>query len=253
MTKNKKIKIIIIGLIILLVCVVFIFGPQLKQPVASTTGLGLKKVELGEEFSLKKGEIAKVKGKSVSLHITGFINNPCPENADCTWSGQAVKYELTVGGKVYNNSYESPYDVTQKDTNYKTYSKFIIEDSETNCKKHESSDVCMRTLSERYSDKSYCARIYDATIKDSCYEYFAEKANDSNLCQIVAIPKSYCLYKKSVSTNNLAQCKHINTFQWRIRCFKEIAAKIGPGDIACNELRVDYATECKQALTASDY
>jgi len=88
-------------------------------------------VSLGREFTLKKGEIARVKDLNVFLEVKYFIYSPCPKGAQCFWSGLAVVYELTVDGKVYGSSlgnplYEAPYDVIVKKTDYKTYATFVI-------------------------------------------------------------------------------------------------------------------------------
>ena len=57
-------------------------------------------VSLGEEFTLKKGETARVKGLNVFLKVKDFIYSPCPKGAQCFWSGLAVVFELTVDGYV---------------------------------------------------------------------------------------------------------------------------------------------------------
>ena len=88
-------------------------------------------VSLGEEFTLKKGETARVKDLNVFLKVKDFIYSPCPRGAQCLWSGLAVVYELTVDGIVYGSSLDNPprdapYDVLVKKTDYKTYATFVI-------------------------------------------------------------------------------------------------------------------------------
>lgn len=91
-----------------------------------------KLVNLGEEFTLKKGEAAKIRGLNVTLTVTGFIYSPCPEGSQCFWSGLAVEYELSVNGNIYKSSFgnlpsEAPYRVFIKDSDYKTYATLVID------------------------------------------------------------------------------------------------------------------------------
>jgi len=88
-------------------------------------------VSLGQEFTLKKGETARVKDSDVFLRVKDFIYSPCPRDSQCIWNGMAVIYEISVEGKIYNVStgslpQEVPYDVFIKNTNYKTYATFVI-------------------------------------------------------------------------------------------------------------------------------
>ena len=90
-----------------------------------------KTVDFGEEFILEKGEVAHVKGSDISLKLTSFYYHPCPEGAQCVWSGVAVYYELIVDGITYNNSrnrpyHEEPCDVVIKNSDYKSYATVII-------------------------------------------------------------------------------------------------------------------------------
>lgn len=92
--------------------------------------VSLDKVLLGQEFTLKKDEVAHVKGLNVSLKLNYFENYPPPKGQLSDWSGLAVHYDLIVNGKVYsshlNKVREAPYDVVVKDTDYITYATFII-------------------------------------------------------------------------------------------------------------------------------
>ena len=74
-------------------------------------------VEPGKPFRLEKGQTARL-GRGASLRITQFVNSPCPEGARCIWSGLAVRWELTPPG--------APYDVTVKESDYRTYAVFLV-------------------------------------------------------------------------------------------------------------------------------
>ena len=85
-------------------------------------------VELGKEFRLKKGEVASLEGGRALLKIAKFINSPCPKGAYCVWSGQAVITELTVDGKAMPpNAKDSPYGVTVKKSDYRTYAVLVVD------------------------------------------------------------------------------------------------------------------------------
>lgn len=117
-------KIIYIGIVILSICVlitlilIYNYNFNIKKEI--------KLVSFNEEFTLKKGQTAKVINEEVTLKITKFVYNPCPEGAQCIWSGLDVKYELNIDGKKVNNEYESKYQVVIIDTDYKTYAKIKI-------------------------------------------------------------------------------------------------------------------------------
>ncbi len=106
------------------------------QVVQSTSGT--VSVDFGQDFILKKGQTARIKGQDISLVIKNFINSPCPKGAQCIWSGLAVVYELRINGKVYDADAHggpppmAPYDVIVKESDYKTYAKFLIGRREVN-------------------------------------------------------------------------------------------------------------------------
>lgn len=225
------------------------------------TNSNAKLVSLGEEFTLKKGETARVKGLNVFLKVKDFIYSPCPKGVMCIWSGLAVVYELTVDDKVYDGSFdnppphEAPYDVFVKKTDYKTYATFVINKPETSCVSRSGilQDECWRGLAKRFGDRSYCNKIGDALTKDACFEDLAEQLKNSSLCQNVASPKQYCQYLKLVSQNAISQCDSIIIFHWRVSCFKEIANKSGQGINICSTLESNKETICREAISGPDY
>lgn len=243
---------------------VFLFTVTPTAPAQASTadsGSSTMIISLGEEFTLKKGETARVKGLNVFLKVIDFYYAPCPKNVKCVWSGLAVNYELTVDGKVYVSSlghspYEAPYDALVKKTDYKTYATFVINRPEVTCttsRNQISQDWCWKLLANRLKDQTYCSKISDLTIKDACFEEMAEKLSDSNLCKNVISPRRYCQYLKLVSQNALAGCDNIIVSRWRINCFREIVKKSGQGINACDTLEPNKATSCRKAILGQDY
>ena len=230
------------------------------QTPTTNSGSSTITVSLGQEFTLKKGETARVKGLNVFLKVKDFIYSPCPKGSQCIWSGLAVVYEISVDGKVYNASMgnpppEVPYDVFVKNTDYKTYATFVINTPQVSCTSQSgiSQDECWRGLAKRFSDQTYCGKIQNLLTKDACFEDLAEQLSNSNLCQNVSSPKHYCQYLKLVSQNALDQCGSIIIFHWRVSCFKEIAKKSGQGINVCNSLEPSKATVCKELISGPDY
>ena len=106
------------------IAVYFVLNQQTLSPNQMT-------VSLDEEFTLTKGETARVDDLNVFLKVQDFIYSPCPQDAQCIWIGQAVVFDLTVDGKVYTAplgylSLDAPYTVKIKKTDYQTYATFVI-------------------------------------------------------------------------------------------------------------------------------
>lgn len=259
MNQKGFINIAIISVVVVIAGIAgyFILSQRTNPSSSNTDAIT---VSLGQEFTLKKGETARVKGLNVFLKVKDFIYSPCPISVQCIWSGLAVAYELTVDGKVFGSSldsppYEAPYDVFVKKSDYKTYATFVIDKPEARCANPTdiSQNECWRGLARRFGDQTYCSKIQSLTAKDTCFEDLAEQLKNNNLCQNVVSPDQYCLYLKLVSQNALAQCDSIIIFRWRANCFKEIANKSGQGINACDSLEPSIATVCKEAISNPDY
>lgn len=85
--------------------------------------------ELGESFRLTKGDSATIKGTELTIKVTGFINSPCPENAVCVWSGQAVEYDVTYKNELLPNNFDRntlPYNIHWPTSDYKTWAEFTV-------------------------------------------------------------------------------------------------------------------------------
>lgn len=91
-----------------------------------------RRTTLDEATALKQGEVAFAYGPNTYLKVKSFINSPCPQGANCIWSGLGVNSELYVDGKIttsvagYAKSETNPYEIILKDSDYKTYATFII-------------------------------------------------------------------------------------------------------------------------------
>ena len=85
----------------------------------------------GDSVTLGQGETADYVG-DVSVTVTDFIYSPCPDGAQCIWSGLAVIYELRVGDTVYSSSatgsapQDAPYAVEVLDSDYQTYATLTV-------------------------------------------------------------------------------------------------------------------------------
>ncbi len=86
----------------------------------------------GEKFRLGEGETAfSDDDEDLLITVNSFINSPCPEGAQCLWSGKAVSYELFTKDKIYHAPMgilpeDVPYEVKITDSDYKTYAEFVI-------------------------------------------------------------------------------------------------------------------------------
>lgn len=86
-------------------------------------------ISLGEEFKLKKEQVAILGDNLLEIRILDFIYSPCPEGAQCIWSGLGIIFEFTNanGEKItqmtstflINNTFGFKIEV--KDSDYNTY------------------------------------------------------------------------------------------------------------------------------------
>ncbi len=187
-------------------------------------------VELGREFRLKEGDVARIGDSRDSLRIVRFINSPCPKGAQCIWSGQSVISELTVDGRVVPaGDKTSPYDVTVGGSDYRTYALFVIDRPELACARLETLPraECLRSLARRRGDPALCRSISDERTRGFCLEELAEDLRRDELCEEVGKASQYCLYVRAKASGDLAACDGIVTRASRLRCFKELSKEGG--------------------------
>ncbi len=197
-------------------------SPVLAAPVPA---------ELGKAFRLEKGRTASIDGGKALLRIVKFINSPCPKGARCIWSGQAVDFELTVGGKpVPRGAKDAPYDVETKDSDYATYAVFMVDDPLRACARAPAParGECLRSLARRRSDPALCREIKDERTRGFCLEDLAEELHLDSLCPGVASPSQYCLYLKAKKAGAPALCAGIVLTRWREQCGKELTQEAAP-------------------------
>lgn len=127
--KKHKMFFIIFTLLLAILVVIFFLLPEIKINNTILTNLN-------SQVRLEKGQIAKLKDRDVSAEIVNFVNDQCPENQTCFWSGQAVQYTLTVNGQKYatgstgGQATSSGYRINTKESDYKTYALISIEQNE---------------------------------------------------------------------------------------------------------------------------
>ncbi len=127
--KKHKIFFIIFTIFLIVLVGIFFLLPEIKINNTILTNLN-------SQVRLEKGQIAKLKDRDVSAEIVNFVNDPCPENQTCFWSGQAVQYALTVNGQKYatgsagGQATSSGYRINTKESDYKTYAFISIEKNE---------------------------------------------------------------------------------------------------------------------------
>jgi hypothetical protein len=99
-------------------------------------------IELGTEFTLRKNESAIVQNIGYKITITNFFNSPCPDGAQCLWSGVGVTLKHSLKGEVKEGidmTEAFGYKTTIIDTDHETYAKLKINSAQniadlTSCK-----------------------------------------------------------------------------------------------------------------------
>lgn len=130
-------------------------------------------VNLGEKFTLKKGESAQLKNTNVELKVIRFIYSPCPKDAMCVWSGLDVIHELTIDGKQYPPN-KTHYNINLIESDYKNHATYTITDVDSECDTR--GDGCWDELMRRFHDESYCYKMKDPIGKGYCLENAKRKS-----------------------------------------------------------------------------
>lgn len=90
-----------------------------------------KVVNLNTEFKLEKNIKASLKDGKVTVEIVNFIDNTCPVENTCFWSGQAVQYSMTIDGKKYatgsvTKAIDTDFEIDTVSSDYKSYANIKI-------------------------------------------------------------------------------------------------------------------------------
>ena len=86
-------------------------------------------VSLEQQFTLKKGQVAKIVATGLEVEIKAFFNSPCPKGAQCFWSGVGIEFEYRLNGqkqKGINLVQVFGYQTTIVKTDYETYADIVV-------------------------------------------------------------------------------------------------------------------------------
>ena len=132
-------NIVFIILVVILVgtagYLVFNQGNSVPAPVPSpipASGSKNNTVSLREQFTLKKGQVAKIADTGLEVGITAFYNSPCPAGVECFWSGVGIEFEYRFNGQVQkgiNLVQAFGYQTTIVKTDYEIYANLVVENS----------------------------------------------------------------------------------------------------------------------------
>lgn len=123
----KKHKIVfLVGLVVFIIaCVLYVFIPIISL---GNTYL----VNANTVVKIKDGQMARLKISNVSVKVTHFTNDACPQGKTCFGTGtKAVEYQMIIDGKKYATGSQNPaentnYKVETVSTDYKTYAEIKI-------------------------------------------------------------------------------------------------------------------------------
>lgn len=88
-------------------------------------------ISLGQQFTLKKAQVAKIADTGLGIEITAFYNSPCPAGVQCVWSGVGIGFEYRFNGQVQkgiNLVQAFGYQTTIVKTDHETYANLVVEE-----------------------------------------------------------------------------------------------------------------------------
>jgi len=90
-----------------------------------------KYVNIDTSAKIEKGQTVKLKYSDVSVEVTNFSNNSCPEGQKCYGTEPTVEYLMKVGEQAFatgtgTNISGSGYQVKTIKSDYKTYTEIKI-------------------------------------------------------------------------------------------------------------------------------
>ena len=87
-------------------------------------------VSLGQKFTLKKEQVAKIANTGLEVEIKAFYNNPCPDGSECFWSGIGIEFEYRLNGQIEKGVdlvKAFGYQTTIVETDNETYADLFVE------------------------------------------------------------------------------------------------------------------------------
>lgn len=124
----NKYKWVIIGVFVAIISL-FIALYNLISVIAIDN---VKLVNLDSVVEIKNGQIIKNKSQNVSVKLSNFVNETCPQGRKCFGDGaKSVEYIVTVDGKGYatgslSDETISGYKIKTIDSDYKSYANIKI-------------------------------------------------------------------------------------------------------------------------------
>ncbi len=87
------------GISVIFSCAFLILGSMNSM---KSTGFSqdYSSIKLGDEFTLKEDQRARLEGTGFELKIVRFFNSPCPPDVECVWSGVGIAFEYRYDGQV---------------------------------------------------------------------------------------------------------------------------------------------------------
>ncbi len=87
-------------------------------------------ISLGKQFTLRKGQVAKIPNTGFEMEIIEFFNTPCPTGVACVWSGVGILFEYRLNGNVQKGvdlieAFGFHTNVVK--TDHETYANLVVE------------------------------------------------------------------------------------------------------------------------------
>src|SRR3989344_8273333 len=86
-------------------------------------------VSLGQQFTLRKNQVATVASTGLEIEIIQFYNSPCPSGSQCIWSGVGLGFEYRFNGEVKKGidmAQVFGHQVTIVKTDHDTYANLVV-------------------------------------------------------------------------------------------------------------------------------
>ncbi|GEM_PF-2531957 len=122
---------------------------SISSPTPSQTPTDNMSVALGEKFTLKKNQSAKIGNTGLEITITEFYNSPCPPKAQCFWSGVGIDFEYHFNGEVKKGIdlvQAFGYQTKIVATDHTTYATLIVQKIQATVSQCLPSDITLNDI-----------------------------------------------------------------------------------------------------------